>query len=125
MRYRCYACPVPITQLGGGTHPEFEADKALCPKCGAGHPAVWPLVDVHFLAPDPKGPILGGGRRYKVACTPAREYLASDLEHYAATGDAQAVTCPSCMGTREWQDRAATIAGLAQVLEIIRDKGCC
>lgn len=103
-RFRCYQCPAPA-----GRNFEFEADDefAACPRCGAGEPAVQPLVDVHFMVVDPKGVISGhNGLRQYVACEPKRDYLATAAVHYAATDVATCVTCPRCRGTKQWQEAA-------------------
>lgn len=125
MRFRCYNCrdlrPGRIGQFR-----EFEADRAGCPKCGAGEPAVLELTDVHFLVPGPDGPLTGlAGLRWKVGCEPGREALALHLlDTYAATHDPRAVTCPSCRGLPAWRQAAGAFRELRQGLAII-DPGCC
>jgi len=121
-RFRCYNCkPVRFA-----VRPEFEADKPLCPKCGASEPAVIELTPVHFLYGDPMGPIEGrNGLRYKVACQPGREVLATHVgDTYAATGDPRAVTCPSCLGTPQYKRAASFIKELRHAM-IQGDPGCC
>jgi hypothetical protein len=120
-KWRCYRCPVRF-----GQHREFEGDRPLCPKCGAGMPAVVELVPVHFLYGDPLGPIEGvHGLRYKVACEPTREVLARHIgDEYAATGDPRAVTCLSCLTTPQYRRAAVLIKELRQAM-IAAEPGCC
>jgi hypothetical protein len=122
-RYRCYQCKDPRRRPG--VHHEFEGDRPLCPKCGAGEPAVLELTPVHFLFGAPDGPIEGkNGLRYRAACEPGREVLAVHaLDQYAATGDPRAVTCPSCMGTPAYKRAAGFVKELRGVM--IQGDGCC
>lgn len=100
-RFRCVTARCGTAPTGF----EFEADRAQCPKCGTVN--VIPLIDVHFLAPDPGGPIIGIHGRYKVACEPKRDGLALHVhDDYAATVEAPAVTCRSCRKTKGWRDMA-------------------
>lgn len=115
MRFRCNlpAC---------GAFPkgfEFEDNGGECPKCGAkGPPLVATLTDICLLVPDRKGPIRGRSGGLYVACQPARAYLCRHSEdRFAATGDVLAVTCPRCVKTREFRERAAGIDELAGLLE--------
>lgn len=122
--YRCYRCAHPSRRPG--LYHEWEGDKELCPRCGAGSPAVVQLVPVHFLYGDLMGPIAGAnGLHYKVACEPGREVLALHIkDDYAASGDPRAVTCPSCMGTSHYKRAASLIKELRQAM-LIADPGCC
>lgn len=122
-RYRCYACPA---KRPGQWH-EFEADAPACPKCGAGEPAVLELADVHFLAPDPKGPFTGcvDGIRRKIGCEPSRDVLAMhqhDMFH--ATEDPRAVTCRRCRGLEAWRQAASAFREMRAVL-LSGEPGCC
>jgi hypothetical protein len=125
MRFRCYSCP--------GDHlsrrPEFEGDPgaARCPKCGAGDPAIIPLVDVHFIVLDAKGPIAGlHGLRQYVACQPQRHYLAAHVhDDFAATDVPAAVTCPSCQGTPAWKTAAALDKQFLRQIQIEQSAGGC
>lgn len=100
MRFRCNRCGVWPQMY------EFEADAPICQKCGAvGVPMVALLVDVHYLAPDPRGNVLTGSGRMKVACEPGRTHLAtSSGAPWSATGEPSAVTCPRCKGSRPYLD---------------------
>jgi hypothetical protein len=123
-KFRCYHCKHPSRRPG--RYHEFEADKPLCPKCGAGEPAVLQLVGVHFLYGDRMGPIEGRhGLRYRVACEPSREILAAHLaDDYAASGDPRAVTCPSCLTTPHYRRAASIIKELRQMM-LAAEPGCC
>jgi hypothetical protein len=122
MRFRCYNCKA----RKPGVYREFEGDRAKCPHCGAGEPAVLELTPVHFLAGDPKGQIEGkNGLRYRVACDPRRDVLAvASSDTYAASGDPRAVTCPSCLTTPCFQRAASFVKDLRHVL-IAGGAGCC
>lgn len=113
MRFRCNCCGELPSMF------EFEADAPVCPQCGAtGVPYVVPLIDVHFVILDSKGPIPGQVGRQKIACEPTREHLGlGPLTPYAATGEIEAVTCPRCRGTRDYQERASKIEHLRIRLE--------
>lgn len=116
--FRCYQCvdrsgPQPLGR-------EFEGDAPSCPRCGAGWPAVMPLVAVHLLVPDPKGLIQGQAGRFRVACDAKRDRLAvmgpgGLIEDYHASGDAAAISCRACRGTKEF-------AALLAANEELRDK---
>lgn len=103
MRFRCNCC---------GTWPhdllEFESDIPVCPKCGAtGARFIAPLIDIHFMVMDHKGPINSANGRQRVACEPGRAHLCLDASiPWSATGEASAVTCPRCKGTKEWRAAA-------------------
>lgn len=125
MRFRCYACRLP---LPGNQFREFESDRPSCPGCGAGEQAVVELEDVHFLVLDPRGPVAGRDGRYRVGCEPKREQLALDThDTYAATGDPRAVTCPSCKGLPEWKAAARAVAARDKVYRklLSQEPGCC
>ena len=77
---------------------EFQSDYPICPKCKSeGAPTVQKRVLIHFLAPDPKGPIVGHAMRFKMACDPKRVDLATLTNGEAASGAIQAVNCPGCL----------------------------
>lgn len=120
--YRCYNCRRMNTIAD---FHEWEGDRPQCPKCGRADQVV-ELVAIHFLVPDPRGPILGhGGNRFRVACEPTREYLAlSTMDNYSATGDPRQVNCRSCQGVKEWREMGKLYAELRQVL-LDEDAGCC
>jgi len=47
---------------------------------------------------DEHGPIVGDfGLRFKLACEGKRDYLATETNEEAATGDYRAVNCESCL----------------------------
>lgn len=123
--FRCNRCGIPPRGL------EFEADRGECPKCGtSGVPNIHELVPVHFIVMDRSGPILGAEGRQFVACQKRRDVLGRHrYDQFFATGSAMAVTCPSCKGTKWWQDAAAAIPGLREALEIeanfIKQQGGC
>lgn len=99
---------------------EFEDHGGECPKCGMKGPSrhVAALIDVHLLVLDRKGPILGGEGRQYVACEPKRAYLCrGPHDVWSATGDVLAVTCPKCVRTGEYRERAAGVAELARTLD--------
>jgi hypothetical protein len=107
-RWRCCKCkPAPRGRI-------FESDTGICPKCGAeGHHIVFELVDVHFIVMG-SGPIWtqSWGKQH-IACDPQRDVLARNpFEHYAASDHPAAITCPSCMGTKEWQEASAALASI-------------
>ncbi len=120
MRCRCYRC-----QLRPGEFLEFEADRLACPKCGAGEAVVIELADVHWLMPDPAGPHEGSdGVRRAVGCDRKRDVLAlGTLDHFAASPDPRAVTCPRCQGLEAWRQAAALFREMRGVLAGL--KGCC
>jgi len=128
MRYRCYKCK---SFAQGGRI--FEANEGeACPQCGAaGVLDLRPLDDVHFLAPAPDGPIYSLGKRYAVACDTKRDGLALfPGDAYSATGDAQHVTCRSCLTTPAYRQAAQAFRGLAERLAgvhgvTILPGGCC
>jgi len=77
---------------------EFESDYPVCPKCGSeGEPTVQKRVLIHFLQFDPKGPIRGYMKRFRMSCDPKRVDLATLTNGEAATGEIQAVNCPGCL----------------------------
>lgn len=132
-RFRCYNCPDRRPHRYG-KYREFEADDPApaCPACGAMEPAVQILTDIHLLIVDPQGPIYGqSGLRYRIACEPRRDILAVPLgEHYAATPEIRAVTCPSCLGTPDAQAMRKAFPHLLMEEALkagfqIDDKGCC
>lgn len=120
-KYRCFACPA----IHPNRQREFEAAQALhpvCPRCGASEQAIVRLVDVHFVVADPKGPIKGRLGRYKVACEPGRQYLArSHMDSYAASGEPTAVTCRSCMRTRDYEEMLAVSEALQELREVMAE----
>lgn len=77
---------------------EFESDYPICPKCGCqGEPTIQKRVLIHYLMPDPKGPIKGSMLRFKMACDPKRVDLATLTNGEAASGAIEAVNCPGCL----------------------------
>jgi hypothetical protein len=79
---------------------EFEAenDHFACPKCGADSgPTVGLLVLTHLLIADPRGPLLGQGGRFRLACAANRAYLATITNLEAATGEPTIANCPGCL----------------------------
>jgi hypothetical protein len=124
MRYRCHNCP---SRFVGGLrcYHEFDADEPACDKCGS-VTAVFEIESVHFLIPDPAGPIFSQKGRYRLACEPRREVLALPGEDYHATAEARAVTCPSCMGVEEWRQTAGRDPVMREKLRAIREgRDCC
>jgi len=110
MRWRCVCGGVPHGFV-------FESDTGVCPRCGGSGPMkTAPLVDVHLLVEDDGGPIEGLVRTY-VACQPRRDHLAVHMyDTFAATGEAIAVTCPSCKGTKAYRERVAAHRKLAEAV---------
>ena len=105
MRFRCNMSTC-------GTFPqgfEFEDNSGVCPKCNAsGPPRVAALIDVHLMVMHAKGPIEGKLGRQMVACQPKREYLCrNQFEMFSASDDPTAVTCPKCLRTDAFRERAA------------------
>lgn len=89
---------------------EFEGDYPRCPKCtSTGYPVVQKRVLVHLIYPDPKGPIPGKFRRYKMACDHTREHLATPSNGEACTDNVGIVNCPGCL--KDWGDRTARELG--------------
>jgi hypothetical protein len=91
--YRCFRCNPPWGRNFIGAQP-------VCPQCNATPPAVQVRALIHWLRPDPNGPILGGpyGSRYQIACTPGRLQVRGDANHQA-----DIVTCPECQKAEDWQ----------------------
>lgn len=126
MRWRCICGGVPHGFI-------FESDTGVCPRCKKSGPmSVAPLVDVHLLVPDESGPIFGAVRA-RVACQPRRDHLAAHgYDTFSATDEFQAVTCPSCKGTKAYQDMRAAAelsarAALAEAerIQALLSKDCC
>lgn len=109
-RFRCYRCQ---DKARPGVFREFfvPEGRALCPKCGAGYPALTKLVDVHWQRQHPDGPIFSdfieAPDRYFIQCMPDRPYLALPLEveTFSASAEVSAVTCRECR-TPEWEELA-------------------
>jgi hypothetical protein len=128
MRFRCLHCTRDPGEPGAREGFLFESDKPVCPRCGKFGPMILPIVDVHFLAEDPAGPILGQSARYRVACEPKRDGLAMHAhDTYAATGDVRAVTCRSCKATQAFVEQSAFLPELAHLDEIQKRmaRDCC
>lgn len=110
-RYRCNLCSKDSMLL------EFvsESDKPACPNsrrerrpCGGtiGQGVIL-LTDVHLLAFHADGPILTPEGPRRIPCSPERAVLAIDYrfgEHFAATTEPGAVTCPACKGSDLYRD---------------------
>lgn len=113
-RYRCVSCRFLETRKTpkGRETPiglEFVAHEPKCPRCGMAGANCVPLVRIHYLAPDPAGPIVGSeGLRYRMACSP--NYANPDGR--PCTGEPLQVTCEACEATREY----AVAAELAEVV---------
>lgn len=76
----------------------IEGDLISCPKCKADEsPTVGVLSLIHHLVVDPKGPIRGADRRFRMACDPARAYMATATNKESATGDIAIANCPGCL----------------------------
>lgn len=84
-----------------GSRFEFEIKNVpvTCPKCSAcQEPTVGLLALTHFLTRDQRGPIVGeGGLRFRIVCSPTRDYLATGTNQEAASGDVSVVNCPGCL----------------------------
>lgn len=107
-RWRCLHCNAPIGY-------EFIADGPSCPSCKRqGDPLILPLVDVHWLEPNPAGLIPGVEGPLSLPCMPSRPSVMG----LAATGELLATTCPKCRATesfqRAWGEWAAVWPDLAQ-----------
>ena len=116
MKFRCINCGPEPGSAGWQEGFTFEADKPVCPKCGRFGPmTISPVVDVHLMVEMAAGPILGASARYYVACQPKRDALARHAhDSYAASADILAVTCPSCKGTRAYQEQLILNPHLAE-----------
>lgn len=88
-------------------HPhEFisEGQPIVCPECGnnqVGYTIV-PLVRIHLLVKDDKGPIVGSKGRYLVACDPSKKAL-EDPSIEAWSESHLATTCPGCKSTKAYK----------------------
>lgn len=122
--YRCMNCRDYSRGLVGAFK-EFEADLPRCPHCDQGGATIH-LVPVHWLVEDAGGPIVGrGGLRWRLGCMPRREFLAADVrDTFSASGDARAVTCPSCRGLPQWREQMKAFPEFARLL-IDPGGGCC
>lgn len=87
---------------------DFEADLPICPKCAADsrkpefrHTIVKREV-VHLHVRDKKGPDVGVGSRYRIACVAATEGRKASVAGKFGSGDATAATCPACKKTPEY-----------------------
>lgn len=107
--YRCLMCAMPAGL-------DFEDERPLelvrCPRCSRGCPAVAPRVHVHFLYPDPAGPVVGQyGLTYRVACKPDLAVL----NGMPASDFVPVVTCPRCLAhpkLREYQVQGVLNSGI-------------
>lgn len=96
---------------------DFDAEKGICPKCGAdrAHPRLGQLIvrlaTVHF---DPPTKFAGVGENVR-ACD-GKSVLLDDprrveMEHFhAATGDPGSVNCVKCKATDKFKAAAAKAA---------------
>ena len=76
----------------------FTSDEPKCPKCTMeGPPSIQLAVLIHLLVPDPKGKIGSEANRYRIACDPARDYLALTDNNEAATDVPKVANCPGCL----------------------------
>jgi hypothetical protein len=106
-------CRQPVTAyctykkcLVNGKRFEFPTEGNVhCPKCGATEaPTIGLLALVHLMVEDPAGPIPGeGGLRWRLACDPTREHLATVTNMEAASDQIVAVNCPGCLKVAEQQ----------------------
>lgn len=77
---------------------EFESDYQECPKCGnKEYPIVQKRALIHLLLEDRKGPIQGETCRYKIACSPQRETLATYKNGEAVSDNPKVINCPGCI----------------------------
>lgn len=124
-RFRCINCG----QFPDGFLFEANPGAAACPKCHSSGPMfITPIVDVHFVVMDRKGPILGAMGRQYVACQRKRDHLAlHQYDNFAATDDPSAVSCLSCRGTKEWQEAAELDPSIAFRAELQKrlQADCC
>jgi hypothetical protein len=111
--YRC-TNPECSTDPAGRHIFNFLADQPICPKCGADRrqpehrDTIVPLSTIHFLVVDPKGPIIGKGKRFRAACKPDQKLgvkVQGQIVH--GTRDGLVVNCPDCLKTPEWAAYAA------------------
>lgn len=78
----------------------FASDEPKCPKCKSGPtdtPGVRLMALVHLLIPTKGGKIPGQYCKWSLACSPDRDYLATETNNEAATDDIQAANCPECL----------------------------
>jgi hypothetical protein len=105
--YRCLN-PECSTDPAGRHIFNFLAEEPVCPKCKADRrqpehrETVIPLVVYHFLVEDKGGPIIGKGKRWKIACKPDAKIGFKGL-YMHGTRDGLVVNCPECLATAEWK----------------------
>lgn len=101
------------------------AERPKCPRCSRGGTALVPLTDVHFLYPDPSGPIMGLYElRYRVACMPGL----AQPNGQAISDFTPAVTCPRCLQHpkfREYQVQNVVSASGNILTRSGWGSGCC
>ena len=98
-----FRCPNPACKELGKFF-DFISSYPECPKCGLGPPGVQKRVLIHFLYPDPTGPVIGYmGLSSRMACDPPREVLATHTNGEAATDTPGEVNCPGCMKSKVFQ----------------------
>lgn len=87
---------------------DFEADKPVCPKCGADprkpefRETVVRLETMHLLVKDANGPIFERSRRLTLACKPGAK-----LTTERASMMRQVVNCPSCKRSAAFREAPA------------------
>lgn len=101
MRFRCYDCY--LKSRGDREYSEWNGDIPTCQRCKATAPMVVPLVDIHLVISDPNGPIVTGMGRFRMACRPMRDKLATK-QVASMTGDPSAVTCLECKRTKSYRE---------------------
>jgi len=95
--YRCMCCVNPDRETPGK---DFEADKPVCPDCGADQGDVVKLETIHFDPPKR----LGRGLNH-AACNPALKVGRAANTFF--TGERDAVTCVACKKSKAFADAPA------------------
>lgn len=117
--WKCYNCQAKGTDINGF---DFEAEKPICPKCGAdgtgprGHHAVQARVILHF---DPPSPIVNVGQNV-IACKPSIGII-GNKHGLRATGDTNVVTCEACKSTDAYKKAAGGGVDLSSAVTLPDD----
>ncbi|HMO86656.1 MAG TPA: hypothetical protein PKC18_17220 [Lacipirellulaceae bacterium] len=70
------------------------------------------LETIHLHVADKSGPDIGKGKRFKIACT------GGSMFGKRATASADAVTCPACKSTPEWNALADEFGGVRHDFDV-------
>jgi len=76
---------------------EWTGDDAECPKCKQVPPGIVLLALIHLLVKDPEGKIQGQFARYRIACDPGKDYIATPGNNEAGTNNPNVANCPGCL----------------------------